>query len=51
LPTLGAVGCRDRDRLSLLNFIRRSWYPHDAVLGPVDQLKATTTPSAIHRRR
>ena len=25
--------------LSLLNFIRRSWYPHDAVLGRVDQLK------------
>ena len=23
--------------LSLLNFIRRSWYPHDAVLGRVDQ--------------
>jgi high affinity sulfate transporter 1 len=25
--------------LSLLNFIRRAWYPHDAVLGRVDQLK------------
>ena len=25
--------------LSLLNFIRRSWYPHDAVLGRVDNLK------------
>jgi high affinity sulfate transporter 1 len=25
--------------LSLLNFIRRAWYPHDAVLGRVDHLK------------
>ena len=25
--------------LSLLNFIRRSWYPHDAVLGRVENLK------------
>jgi len=25
--------------LSLLNFIRRAWYPHDAVLGRVEQLK------------
>jgi high affinity sulfate transporter 1 len=25
--------------LSLLNFIRRAWRPHDAVLGRVDQLK------------
>jgi high affinity sulfate transporter 1 len=25
--------------LSLLNFIRRAWYPHDAVLGRVDNLK------------
>src|SRR4051812_34642592 len=25
--------------LSLLNFIRRAWYPHDAVLGRVDGLK------------
>ena len=25
--------------LSLLNFIRRAWYPHDAVLARVDQLK------------
>jgi high affinity sulfate transporter 1 len=24
---------------SLLNFIRRAWYPHDAVLGRVDKLK------------
>ena len=25
--------------LSLLNFIRRAWYPHDAVLGRVENLK------------
>lgn len=25
--------------LSLLNFIRRAWHPHDAVLGRVDNLK------------
>jgi MFS superfamily sulfate permease-like transporter len=25
--------------LSLLNFVRRAWYPHDATLGRVDQLK------------
>src|SRR4051794_20815794 len=30
--------------LSLLNFIRRAWYPHDAVLGCVGQLKGYHDP-------
>ena len=37
--------------LSLLNFIRRAWYPHDAVLGRVEPSRATTTPSATRTRR
>ena len=34
-----AVGRRIAIALSLLNFIRRAWRPHDAVLGRVDNLK------------
>ena len=35
--------------LSLLNFVRRAWRPHDAVLGASTTSRGTTTSSAIPR--